>query len=230
MALHDWAKLDGWEGVHQFWMHEITRDLKANLPPGYRAIVGASPLVLMPENGGKPDVAVSQLMPRPEPSQGVARSPFEPDYQATVTFLEQDLTLSVTRSGRVVAVVELISPRNKDRNEAREQYGNRYLAYLRNGVNVFLVDVHRRPANFSFSQYIAAALELPTPLLPTPSVVSYGLRGPAAAGGRWLDLWQRPLAVGEPLPALPLALHGDDRVVVNLDATYTRAAADNYLE
>ena len=67
MALHDWAKLDGWEGVHQFWMHEIARDLKANLPPGYRAIVGASPLVLMPENGGKPDVAVSQLLPRPDP-------------------------------------------------------------------------------------------------------------------------------------------------------------------
>ena len=230
MALHDWAKLDGWEGVHQFWTNEIARDLKANLPPGYRAVVGASPLVLMPENGGKPDVAVSQLLPRPESSEGAVRSPLEPDYQAAVTFLEQDLTLSVTRSGRVVAVIELISPRNKDRNESREQYGNRYLGYLREGVNVLLVDVHRRPANFSFSQYIAAALELPTPQLPTPSVVSYGLRGPAAAGGRWLDIWQRPLAVGDPLPALPLALLGDDRVVVNLDATYMRAAADNYLE
>ena len=178
MALHDWAKLDGWEGVHQFWTNEIARDLKANLPPGYRAIVGGSPLVLMPENGGKPDVAVSQLLPRPESSEGAARSPLEPDYQAAVTFLEQDLT----RSGRVVAVIELISRRNKDRNESREQYGNRYLGYLRNSVNVFVVDVHRRPANFSFSQSIAAALELPTPQLPTPHVISYGLRGPAAAG------------------------------------------------
>ena len=36
MAPPEWANLDGWEGIHQFWMPEIARELKANLPPGYR--------------------------------------------------------------------------------------------------------------------------------------------------------------------------------------------------
>jgi len=30
--------------------------------------------------------------------------------------------------------------------------------------------------------------------------------GPAATGGQFLDIWRRPLTVGAPLPALPLAL------------------------
>ena len=62
MALHDWAALDGWEGVHQFWVNEIARDLKANLPPGYRAAVGASPLVLMPESRLATDAATGAVV------------------------------------------------------------------------------------------------------------------------------------------------------------------------
>ena len=143
--------------------------------------------------------------------------------------MEDDRWIEIEKDGRPLATVQLLSPRNKDRPPAREQYAARYLAYLRAGVHLLLVDVHRRPIDFGFSQLIAADLGSGLPSLPAPSVVSYRVGANAATGGRMLALWREPLAVGEPLPAMPLALTNDLAVSVELEATYTRAAADCYL-
>ena len=45
MPLHDWTDRPGWEGLHIFWMTEIARSLRANLPPGYRAVIGSDPII-----------------------------------------------------------------------------------------------------------------------------------------------------------------------------------------
>jgi hypothetical protein len=59
MPLHDWTDRTGWEGLRLFWMTEIARSLRADLPPGYRAIIGSSPLVAIGVEPVKPDVAVT---------------------------------------------------------------------------------------------------------------------------------------------------------------------------
>jgi hypothetical protein len=59
--------------------------------------------------------------------------------------------------------------------------------------------------------------------------VSYRVGEPAATGGRLLAIWRRPLLPGERLPTLPLYLEVNLSVAVNLEATYSRAAADAYL-
>jgi hypothetical protein len=38
-----------------------------------------------------------------------------------------------------------------------------------------------------------------------------------------IDVWLTPMALGQPLPVLPLALRGDGCVPLNLEATYTEA-------
>jgi hypothetical protein len=38
-----------------------------------------------------------------------------------------------------------------------------------------------------------------------------------------MDLWREPLAVGQPLPTLPLAVRGLGRLPVDLEATYSEA-------
>jgi hypothetical protein len=50
-----------------------------------------------------------------------------------------------------------------------------------------------------------------------------------AAGGRMLAVWQYHLAIGEPLPSVPLPLTLDASVQIDLEATYGRAAADSYV-
>ncbi len=87
--------------------------------------------------------------------------------------LDPQVAVQVTQDERLVAAIALISPRNKDRPEAREAYRNRCLGYLLNGVHLLLVDVHRRPVAFSFADALAASLAVSQPNLPAPFAISY---------------------------------------------------------
>ncbi len=132
---------------------------------------------------------------------------------------------------RLVAAVELVSPRNKDRPSSRAVYLARYLGYLLEGVHLLLVDVHPYPLQFSFADALAQELRQgERPRFLPPLAISYQVRGAAPEGGRMLGVWRRPLAVGAPLPPLPLPLSArDDGIMVALEPTYQRAAADAYL-
>ncbi|MBP3955929.1 DUF4058 family protein [Gemmata sp. G18] len=230
MPLHDWTDRPGWEGMHIYWMTEIARALRAGLPPGYRAVIGSSPLVAIGIGPVKPDVAVTNGSGHSPAHSNTAPARGEPDLEVAVATLEEDTTVQIEREGRLVAAIELISPRNKDRPAARDQYAARYLNYLRGGVHLLLVDVHRRPLGFSFAQLIAASLGQDLAAPSAPAAVSYRVGAPAAQGGRMLGLWQHPLVVGEPLPPIPLALNLDEQLTVDLESTYSRAAADSYVE
>jgi hypothetical protein len=61
MPLHDWSRLEGWQGVHHFWMGEITRDLNANLPAGYKAVIGGQ-LLELSRGAPRPQNTPSQTM------------------------------------------------------------------------------------------------------------------------------------------------------------------------
>lgn len=238
MPLHDWTDQPGWEGVHLYWMTEIGRWLKGHLPPGYRAFIGTSPLPVLDIATVKPDVSVKKATPLQLPqsangNQAVASETvdtFQPDLEVAVATLQEDTSILVELEGRLIAVVELISPRNKDRPAARAHYGSRFVSYLKSGVHLLLVDVQPRPAGFSFAKLIATTLGIAPPPFDVPLAVSYRVGEPAAEGGRLLAVWQRSLAAGQELATIPLALAGQQVVVVHLEATYARAAADAYLE
>jgi hypothetical protein len=229
MPLHDWTDRPGWEGLHIFWMTEIARALRASLPPGYRAVIGASPLVAIGAVSVKPDVAVTNGAPTQPPTASPPSAIPAPDLEVAVATLEEDTSVQVERDGRLVAVVELVSPRNKDRPAARDQYAARYLSYLGAGVHTLLVDVHRRPLGFSFPQMLAESVDEKLPAPPAPSAVSYRIGGPAATGGRMIAVWQYPLVIDAPMPRVALALTTADSVLLDLETTYTRAAADSYV-
>jgi hypothetical protein len=129
----------------------------------------------------------------------------------------------------LVAAVELISPRNKDRSSARACYLACYLGYLQEGAHLLLVDVHRRPIHFSFAEALEAELHIALSPLPAPLAASYRVGEPAPEGGRLIAIWRRSLRRGEPLPFMPLPLNVHTALHVDLEATYAMAAADAYL-
>jgi hypothetical protein len=233
MPLHDWTDRPGWEGVHHLWITELLRWVKPRLPPGYRAYIGSVPTVAVGAPSERPDVSARQwpedrAAPETAPA-GAPNATEAPDEEVAVATLDPGKALFVEIRGRLVAAVELVSPRNKDLPVARATYVGRYTGYLLEGVHLLLVDVHPRPLGFSFADRIAEELQLRQPTCPPPLAVSYRVGEPAATGGRLLAIWRRPLTVGAPLPTMPLPLSVDIRVQVDLEETYSRAAADAYL-
>lgn len=142
-------------------------------------------------------------------------------------------TLNVEDHEKLIAALELVSPRNKDRPEAKETYTNRYLGYLRLGVHLLLVDVLPRPRGFSFSDAITTGLGLALTPQPAPFAAAYRVGEAIPVGddmGSLVGLWRRALGVGQPLPMLPLPLTVHQAVPVNLEETYRRATKRVYLD
>jgi hypothetical protein len=237
MPLHEWTDRSGWEGVWHLWITELLRWIKPQLPAGYRAYIGSAPTVAVGAPTERPDVNVRQWAEEQPPAQGPSSTPpanpdaaaEEPDEEIAVATLDPGRSLYVETHGRLVAAVELVSPRNKDRPVARATYVARYVGYLLEAVHLLLVDVHRRPLAFSFADDIAQELHIGRPPCPAPFAVSYRVGEAAATGGRLLGIWQRPLTVGAPLPAMRLPLTVGLAIPVDLEQTYARAAADAYL-
>ena len=207
---------------------------QARLPTGYRAYIGSAPLLAVGAPINRSAVGVRSWSPSeatssPGPALGeTGDSPSEPDDEIAVATLDPETAVYVERQGRLIAAIEVISPRNKDRPIARSAYLARYLGYLLDGAHLVIVDVHRRPIGFSFADQIATELHLEQPPVPPPMAVSYRVGEPTAAGGRLLAIWRRQLTVGDALPAIPLPLTSDQEVILELDQTYARAAEDAY--
>lgn len=231
MALHDWSELPNWETVHGGWIVELHRWLKPRLPPGFRSTLATVPSLAGAPVPVHPDVSVHR---HPEPAEPPASGPGDlldvaPDEKVTLAVAEADRAVHVYHGGNLVAVLELISPANKDRPDKRRRTTDRCVGYLLNGIHLLLVDVHPRPQGFSFADDLAGVLEYSTPALPPPFAISYRVGGWDRHEGLNLAVWRRALAAGQPLPTLPLPLTPDLAVRVDLDSTYTRAAADAYL-
>ena len=229
MPLHDWTEDRGWNGLHMAWQIAILDWLQERLPPEYRAYTGSFPALVVDIPNGRPDVGVRNWQPDPRSDDRPGGADPAPDVEAVATFeLDEGRAIHIDRHGHLVAAVEIVSPRYKDRPESRETYTGRYFGYLRQGVHLLLVDLLPRPVGFSFADAVEAAVNFEQPPLPVPFAVSYRVGEPVPEG-TILAAWRRPLAVGRPLPTLPLALTVHTSVGIDLEQTYMRAARRVYL-
>ncbi len=234
MPLHDWNDDSGWDNFHQLWISRLFYDVKPRLPEEFRAYLGSAAGLSVAAKE-RPDVGVRQWqeepktqLPESSPKDAATMSQ-EPDEEIATLTLEPENALYVTYRGRLIAGLELISPRNKDRASAREHYLARYLGYLREGAHLLLVDVHRRPIKFSFADSLAHELQIKQPPTAAPLAVGYRVGEPAATGGRLLAIWRRTLKVGEAMPTLPLPLTTHAALDIDLEKSYMLASADAYL-
>lgn len=127
--------------------------------------------------------------------------------------------LDVERNRSLVAAIELISPANKDRSEHRRAFVSKCVGMLWKGISLVLVDpVTVRSSNLygeiweevggtspSIGQLETYAVSM------KPSVINGKLR---------LETWERAMAVGQPLPVLPLWLTPRYSIELNLEESY----------
>lgn len=225
MPLHDWSALPEWEGVHQLWISEFYYDLRSKLPPGYRAGLAKVPGLTIGAPATHPDVSVQKHAPADAVVEGPGVEAFESDQTVAVMTLDPSMVIHIRRDRDLVAVLELISPRNKDRDESRATTIDRIVGYLMLGVHATVVDVHAQPRDFSLADAVARTLKIEQPTLPSPLAIAYAVGGALDEGGRNLSCRRVPLAVGQPMPPIPLALTADRAVSVNLESTYTKVTS-----
>jgi hypothetical protein len=213
-----------WEELHGAWPTTIAFRLNAILPLGYRSGVRVHLGTAV-----ELDVAAFErdhARDSAAPSNGDTTLSWAPASPALL--LETDeLTppeyevrvYDEHHARRLVAAVEIVSPRNKDRPESRDAFVTKCQALLQQEVCVAIVDpVTERSANLYAE--LAARLGAAPPAIAAASIYAVSCRG-IAARGRWrVEAWEHELAVGTPLPTLPLWLTETLYVPLELELTY----------
>ena len=223
-----------WEAVHGQWPARIVQELRERLPPGFSANprvhqgslevdVAAyehDPLARAFQDADGGVVATAVWAPA---TPGVAvetEIPDQDEYQVRIYEAETDR--------RLVATIELVSPRNKDRPESRNAFVGKCAALLREGVAVSIVDVVTN-RNFNLYTELLAFLGLSDPTLGEPPPTY-------AASCRWLrtkkprlEAWAHALAPGQTLPTLPLWLTPRWAAPLDLESCYEKTCHDLWL-
>jgi hypothetical protein len=220
-----------WEGFHGWWAAAIAGTLNEKLLPedyfaefqvtlGTRIEVDVATLSeseeseSSPQNGGGTAV-LTQVWAPPGPV-AVFPAEFPDDFEVQV--------FSNIAGPTLVAAIELVSPRNKDRAEARRDFVAKCAAYLQRGIGLIVVDiVTSRHANLHdelmgfLGHADGFAFPAPAPLYAT------AYRPAHRQDRNEIDLWREQLAVGQALPKMPLAVRGLGTLPIDLESTYQEA-------
>jgi hypothetical protein len=135
---------------------------------------------------------------------------------------EYEVRVYDTRSGRrLVAAVEIVSPANKDRPEHRRVFVARCAALLQERVCVAIVDlVTTRTSNLYLDLMELLGQAGPSLDGGTSPLYSVACRWVRRGDTWFLETWAHPLALGRPLPTLPLWLAEDFAVPLELEPSY----------
>jgi hypothetical protein len=217
------------ESFHALWSGVLVERLnRVVLPEGYFAETQV-------HIGGRVEVDVASFedsSTRPTEATscngGVAVAPWAPPAVALrmPTIFPDEIEVQVFRDlggTSLVGAVELVSPGNKDRPEARRSFAAKCAAYLQKGIGLVvvdivterranlhdeLVDLLRQPDSFRFPGGGALYTVAYRPTRTAPE-------------DDGIDLWFEALELGRGLPTMPLALRGGPTLPVELETTYT---------
>jgi hypothetical protein len=216
-----------WESFHVTWAGTIADALNEDLlPDGYFAEEHA-------HAGARIEIDVATFEDgRPgAPSNGAVTrtarpyTPPAPPLVVPAAFPDAFEVLVYRSEGgaKLVAAVELVSPSNKDRESHRRAFAAKCAGYLAQGAGLVVVDVvTTRQANLH--ALVMGLLGQTTTGLPGDADLYAAAYRPIVRDeAELIEVWPESVAVGRPLPKLPLSLSAELCVPIDLEATYTAA-------
>ncbi len=219
-----------WESFHVNWAGAIADVLNERLlPEGYfaeeHAHIGARVEI---------DVATFADAPPATPGNGATTTlsarvwtPPEPPVVLPAAFPDsfEVLVFEAEGGARLVAAIELVSPANKDRAAHRRAFAIKCASYLCQGVGLVIVDiVTSRQANLHNHVLQVLDQDRPPAVLPDETLLyAVAYRPIVRDGAQQVEVWPSALALGQPLPTVPLALNAELCLPINLEETYTAA-------
>lgn len=228
MPIHDWTQVDAgtFHHFHHRWTAALCDALNTGgLPPDYFAL--AEQVV----SGPIPDVLTLRLR---DNGAGTAEAPggtavaTAPPRTRFIARVQEELysrkanRITIRhRLGRVIAVIEIVSPGNKSSRDALRAFVEKLTDLLRQGVHLLIVDLFppgpRDPEGIHkviWDELREEPFELPPDKPLTLAAYSAGAVKTA---------YVEPVAVGDLLPEMPLFLEPEAYVPAPLEATYQTA-------
>jgi hypothetical protein len=228
MPVHDWTLVeDGiFHDFHTVWTGALRTTLNDGLlPEGYYALAeqhaGRSITDVLTLHTSEP---TRQPSPPPSTTGGIAVAEAPPRTRRKQIFsqaaLQRTLAIRHVSGHRLIAILEIVSPRNKDRGESVEQLVLKLAFALNQGVHVALIDL--LPPGMHDPQGIHGALcrrlDPPDDTYEPPATESLTVVGYSA--GPEVAAYVEHIRVGATLPEVPLFLTSDRYINVPLEATY----------
>ncbi len=241
MPIHDWTRVyaEAFHDFHHLWIAELRQFLNEDaLPNGYYTLAEQHTVPFLPdvitlERGDEGSGGSAWCDPGGDAGGLVALAEAPPKVaisaQASETawFAQRKDRLVVRhRSGdRLVAIIELVSPGNKESRTTVEELAAKAAACIDAGVHLLIVDLIPRPATVPatlhgliWSHYSSDSFDPPPGKGLTLMAYAAEPRGMSAA-------FIEPVGVGDPLIEMPLFLDPGHYLNVPLEATYGRAFA-----
>ncbi|MEX2119940.1 MAG: DUF4058 family protein [Pirellulales bacterium] len=237
MPIHDWTRVTAgtFHAFHLAWIAELQRALNAGLlPEGYYALAeqvaghtipdvlplqqlgGADPQRLAdPEpNGNAAAVAVAQVPPRVSVTATASEA-------MLLAARRRQLVIRHLTGDRVVALVEILSPGNKQSQSMLDAFVEKAVAAIDQGYHLLIIDLFA-PSRFDprgIHGAIWSCIEGPGYAPPPEQPLTLA----AYACGAAVTAYVERLAVGAELPEMPLFLDPGHYVNVPLAGTYQAA-------
>src|SRR5579872_2923668 len=223
------SKHSSWEGFHGGWPMTMVMQLSRELPPEFVAEprVHLGSYFELDINAYEYDERVADRDAVGSGNGGLAIATWAPpdptlavDSELSEQYEYEVLVYDQSRGRLLVAAVEIVSPANKDRPENRRIFVAKCAALLQKGVCVSIVDlVTIRQFNLYTDLLDLIGQTDPSFASPQP-IYAATCRGRKVGTRSRLETWAYPLAVGQPLPKLPIWLTEDLAVSLDLEASY----------
>lgn len=228
----------GWHSFHHAWCTYIATALNRILPEHYRAtphvqygleVDVAALEVRTPTKSPKSlrEVAtVPYTTLSTEPANGHAERsiwrPPPPTQLLPFSLLTESVEVLIYNSMTIpslVGAVELVSESNKDRPAERKAFVTKCQSYLNQGAGVVIIDVVTSLRANLHQELLKHLGETPS-TQKQPPLYTTAYRPFQQDEAIKLAIWQEALALGKPLPTMPLWLRHEFCAPLNLDATY----------
>ena len=229
MPIHDWTRVYAglFHDFHQSWSIYLKNSLNAGmLPKGLTALVEqkaatkeADILTVDKLADGRDEGDVEGgLLTKAPPVTRIVRKSSKEFYSDRANRIVVKHQL-----GRTIAVIEIVSPGNKDSKRAFKEFIDKSLDFIRGGVHLLVVDLFppTRRDPFGVHRVIWDEFEEEDELFEFPSGKDRILASYDAS--REVTAYVEPIAVGDVMPDMPLFLIEGLHIKVPLEAAYQTA-------
>jgi hypothetical protein len=224
MPIHDWTRVPSglFHDFHQTW----TIHLKMALNSG-RLPKGLSALVEQRAGAKEPDVLTIESRKRKRPAFDDGTNVLTLERPAASIVRRTNKEIYADRAnrvvvrhhlGRIVAVIEIVSPGNKDSRAAYRDFVEKTIDLLREGIHLLVVDLFPPSPRDPFGIHKAIWDEIHEEDFSFPKGKDRILASYQAGGEKVAYI--EPVAVGDLLPEMPLFLATGVHIKVPLESTY----------